>query len=212
MEIVLPLCPFPNVYWFSAFLSNSEVSLDVGEHFVKQSYRNRFDIQGHLGRQSLSLPIQRASGDKTPMGEIVLFEEYTAKKQHWRSLLSAYNSSPFFDYYRDSLEELFLAEHKELISFNQISLDWLLKQLKISKSYQLFSEFVEPQSDQIDLRNNFKGKKWVERDFPKYFQVFEERIGFESNLSALDLLFNMGPDAKSYLDKTAASFGLEYDI
>ena len=34
---------------------------------------------------------------------------------------------------------------------------------------------------------------------PPYSQVFDSRLGFLPNMSVIDLLFNLGPEAKSYL-------------
>ena len=39
--------------------------------------------------------------------------------------------------------------------------------------------------------------------FPSYPQVFDTRLGFLPNLSAIDLLFNLGPEAKPLLLQTA---------
>ena len=35
---------------------------------------------------------------------------------------------------------------------------------------------------------------------PRYMQVFENKFGFISNLSILDLLFNEGNNSKAYLE------------
>lgn len=205
MDGVLPSCTFPNIYWFSAYLNSDLVFIDIGEHFVKQSYRNRLDVMGHLGRLNLSFPVSRVSGDKTPMKDILLFEEMQWKRQHWRSILSAYNSSPYFDYYRDGLEILFKTEHSHLAKLNTASIDWILNQFKISKSYTLSEEFIESEEKSVDYRANFKGQRWIEVAFPEYFQVFDEKIGNLSNLSLLDVLFNLGPEAGMYLQKAADS-------
>ena len=205
MDGILPSCTFPNVYWFSAFLNSDDVVIDIGEHFVKQSFRNRMDVMGHLGRLNLSFPVNRVSGDKTPMKNILLFEEMQWKRQHWRSILSAYNSSPYFDYYRDSLEEIFKTEHFHLAKLNDASAEWLMNQLKITKAYATSEEFIENVGNTIDYRSNFKGQSWIEVPFPEYFQVFDEKISKLSNLSLLDVLCNLGPESKSYLIKAANS-------
>jgi hypothetical protein len=46
-------------------------------------------------------------------------------------------------------------------------------------------------ADVIDIRN----AKNIEDPLPRYYQIFEDRIGFQPNLSILDLLFSEGPAA-----------------
>ena len=45
----------------------------------------------------------------------------------------------------------------------------------------------------------YSSKKETTLNLPRYIQVFEEKHGFHSNLSVLDLLFNEGPSALLYL-------------
>lgn len=56
----------------------------------------------------------------------------------------------------------------------------------------------------FDLRGIIHPKKSFQEDYAlrlkqPYYQVFEDRFGFERNLSIIDLLFNLGPDATTYL-------------
>ena len=37
--------------------------------------------------------------------------------------------------------------------------------------------------------------------YTAYAQVFDSKYGFLNNLSTLDLLFNLGPEAKTYLQQ-----------
>ena len=71
--------------------------------------------------------------------------------------------------------------------------------------------FIIPGSDQLkergveDLRDSIHPKKpaqlleKLQMNKP-YWQVFTNKQGFVSNLSILDLLFNEGPNAISYLE------------
>lgn len=199
MHNVLPCCTFPNILWWSVYANSAELSIDLGEHFVKQSYRNRFDIAGHLGRQVLSIPVSRPSGEKIAMKDILLFKEQEWKRLHMRSLKSAYNSSPWYSFYEEEIGELFQREYQKLSSLNLALISWLGDRLNISRNVTICNEFVE--DFELDLRDAFKGQKWHEMDFERYPQVFEERIGFVSNLSALDLLFNLGPEAGIYIKR-----------
>jgi hypothetical protein len=52
-----------------------------------------------------------------------------------------------------------------------------------------------------NMTNRWLPKSFREEgDAIKYVQVFEDRIGFQPNLSILDLLFNVGPGASALLN------------
>jgi hypothetical protein len=199
METVLPCCTFPNVLWWAAYANSDRVTIDLGEHFIKQSYRNRFDIAGHLGRQILSVSVSRPSGQKIALKDVVLFKEHEWKRLHLRSLKSAYNSSPWYSFYEEEIVALFQKDYNNLSSFNLESIRWLSNKLKLTGNLQLSMSFVE--EFDLDLRASFKGQKWIDIEFERYPQVFEEKLGFISNLSALDVLFNLGPEAGLYIKR-----------
>jgi hypothetical protein len=85
---------------------------------------------------------------------------------------------------------------------NTAILKLLLELLQIKTPLKFTDSFeLNPTSDTIDLRNTIHPKKLsLIKDIQKpYFQVFEDRYGFLPDLSILDLLFNMGTEAKGYL-------------
>jgi len=45
-------------------------------------------------------------------------------------------------------------------------------------------------------------KKVIKSEFKTYIQVFRNKYGFIPNLSILDVLFNLGPETKKYLNNT----------
>ncbi len=59
-----------------------------------------------------------------------------------------------------------------------------------------FSDDYVRSTPGLDLRADFK-KGII--DNTRYIQVFEDTIGFEKDLSVLDLLFCLGPQARDYL-------------
>ena len=74
---------------------------------------------------------------------------------------------------------------------------WIMEKLSIEIS--LSETEVYSGVHEIDFRKRFSAKQSPRLEFPRYIQVFEDRTGFISNLSILDLLFNIGPESKMYL-------------
>jgi hypothetical protein len=84
---------------------------------------------------------------------------------------------------------------------NQATHQWVFKQLKIKQALEYFEEadskFIGTSQD---LRDSSKPNDFQLVQNPvRYAQVFEDRIGFQSNLSILDLLSCMGPASKTLL-------------
>ena len=166
------------------------------EHFVKQSIRNRCDIYGANGKLQLTIPKQRKGSDKTIIKEIQISYKQSWQKEHWNAIVSSYNSSPYFEYYKDELQPFFEQEEILLIDFNCKLQAVILKLLQEEKDIKTTTEYLH-QGDFTDLRNH----KWNLGKQKKYDQVFMEKYGFIPNLSILDLLFNLGPESSDYLHK-----------
>lgn len=180
---------------------------EAQENFQKQSYRNRCEIATAQGRQVLSVPVNRNSGQK--ITEVSLSRKEPWHVLQWRSLEAAYGSSPFFEAIAHELKPHFENPPEKLWDFNlgltRLMLQWLEADVKIR-----FSEsFEEKPSSLLDLRPHLHPKKEMVVEMPRYIQVFEPEVGFMPNLSVLDLFFNLGRLSGDYLReiKLPQSFG-----
>ena len=122
---------------------------------------------------------------------------------HFKSIESAYRSSPFYEFYIDDIEDIIKTKHEKLIEFNNNLMDVLLKHLEIEYELKLSEKYIE-NMDVIDYRPVFSPKRnATKKDFSfkqeKYNQVFIEKHGFIENLSILDLLFNEVPNSMSII-------------
>ena len=72
---------------------------------------------------------------------------------------------------------------------------FICSKIGISTEFNLSESYIE-KLDYVDKRMyNFD-----HIEYPRYMQVFENKFGFISNLSILDLLFNEGNNSKAYLE------------
>jgi hypothetical protein len=193
-EVILPLPYFGSIGHY-AHLVHSDVWIDLHEHYVKQTCRNRMEIAGPQGLMKLSVPIRKRSGRKQLMAEVKVSYDEDWQKDHWRSLQTAYNASPFFLYYRDALEDFFLESHDTLSELNIASHKVVSSFLKLDCPLRFTERYIESTFGQ-DFRND---PSLGNLPMPPYIQVFSDRHPFLTNLSILDLIFCLGPDSAAYL-------------
>ena len=195
---ILPIFYFGSIEYYVFIAKSSQITFEIYEHFPKQTYRNRMSIYGANGLLNLSIPIHH-SGERVPVKDIKISNSTNWQTLHWRSLESAYRSSPYFEYYESNIFPFYYNHFENLVDFNILihkeicNIIGLNNNFTFTKSYSKLSDY--------DLRNHFNSKKKNQKqdDIRRYIQVFGNKYGFIANLSILDLLFNLGPETKAYL-------------
>jgi hypothetical protein len=203
--VFLSTAYFPPISYFAWIAQSEEVWIESSENYQKQSYRNRCHIASPNGLQKLTIPVIKVDGNHTTIKKVLLSAEEPWRNQHWNSIETAYNSSPFFLYYQDEIKDCLFDVHESLWDLNSALLRLLLELLQI-KTPIYFSENYQSISDKaIDLRSKIHPKMPLilpkRGDIIAYYQVFSEKNGFLSDLGILDLLCHLGPEAKSYLKR-----------
>ena len=189
---------FPCINAFVDIVQSGSVFFDNELLFRKSSFRNRMLLPGGNGIVSLSIPLVGGRSVKLPYKAVEIDYNNTWQRDHFRSLETIYGNSPFYFIYKSSLKEIFERKPQFLVDWNLICLDWIVKKMKVNlhllHDSSLFSKEQEFR-ERIDfyLPSNYdqNGKE----PFFKYPQLFEDKIGFKPNVSIVDLLFNLGPDA-----------------
>lgn len=199
MKVLLPIFYLPPISWFSVFLNDeTEILFEQFEHFPKQTYRNRTNIYGANGKLSLIIPIKHTG--KRVLNEIEISYAEDWQNLHWKSIRTAYQSSPYFEFYEDRLKKIYDSEEKSLLKFNQAALRIILEILKSEKAYSLNNEYIKL-PEETDMREKFSAKQESEFEMEEYYQTFSDKHGFMKDLSILDLLCNKGPESLTYIKK-----------
>jgi hypothetical protein len=149
---------------------------------------------------ALSVPVTKAFGNHTATKDILISQVESWKRNHWRAIKSAYLNSPYFEFYADEIEKSIFSPNHNLVSFTQQLNKVLLQLLGIDKQVMLTTSYIHAPRKIKDLRNISPKKNWFTGEFKPYIQVFDDRHDFIPNLSIIDLLFNLGPGSKSYLE------------
>ncbi len=189
-------------------LVQQDVIWEVHDNFQKQTYRNRYHICTDQGLHKLSVPITHIGGEngRQKYRDVQIENGYRWQLQHWRTLQTAYRTSPFFEFYEDDLAPLFEKQFKFLLDFNWKSLDFLIGALQIKFRSERNSIYEKEFQKGEDHRHLVNAKKTAPFTFERYNQVFGDRHGFISNTSTLDILFNEGPHAIAYLKNQSLSY------
>ena len=200
MTLLLHPGYFPNIANFGAIVQN-DVCWEVMDNFQKQTYRNRCYICTDLGKHMLNIPIKHVGNKKGKQryAEVKIDNDYPWQRQHWRTLETAYRTSPFFEYYEDDIAPLYHNTFHSLMDFNLKTIETVCECLQIKMPQERTEVFEVDVTDKIDGRILINSKAKFQFQQPEYVQVFEDRNDFIPNLSILDLLFNEGTNALNYL-------------
>ncbi|HCX99315.1 MAG TPA: hypothetical protein DG754_04165 [Bacteroidales bacterium] len=205
---ILSIAYLPSIRYIKELFNSKIAYLEKHETYRKQTYRNRCVIYSANGALPLSIPVIKPQGNRTKVCDVVLDNSVKWRREHWRAIESAYKNSAYFEYLKDYFEQYYVKEWKYLWDFNLSILETIMAilevkvELKETKSYikDYDSNFNDlrrlADENKKELPNNSQGEE--------YFQVFENKHGFISNLSVFDLLCNCGMDSRIFLIKKGA--------
>jgi hypothetical protein len=204
-SILLPLTYLGPVQLYSRYFGNDTILIEQNDTYQKQTYRNRCDIYGANGKLSLIIPVKHERGKRLKVRDVKIDYDTDWRRLHWKGIVSAYNSSPYFEYYRDIFEPYFREEFIFLIDICMRLNEDVLKILGMPVKPLLTEKFIVSGEDEqiTDLRSVILPKNSLDADngfrIIEYNQVFMQTHGFIPGLSILDLIFNMGPESRSIL-------------
>jgi len=205
MQTLLASNYFPNIRYFSKLFIHENISIDLYENFPKQTYRNRCNILSANGLLPLVVPVLKGRSGKIITKDIKISYSEKWQHQHIKSIMSAYSSAPFYDFYIDEIKNLIEKKHIYLIDLNSEILKYFLNTLNIKCNIKHTNDFISLSVNNYnDFRFSISPKNKIsDKNFysNEYIQVFSDRFEFLNNLSILDLIFNLGPESRTYLIK-----------
>lgn len=199
MKLLSDLQYFPSSIFYKNSYSFSDIIFEQYESYQKMSFRNRCIIIGANGIIALSIPLQQGRNQHSIIKDVRIADSKW-QLQHWKSIQSCYSKSPWFEWYKDDLNKLYLTHFTFLLDWNLACFEWAARNLKLDHTVSLTEKFEgKVGGDVTDFRNKILPKNYKELPAIVYHQVFENRIGFMPNVSILDLLFCEGKRAKELL-------------
>ncbi len=216
---------FGSVEHYRLLAGCPKVIIDIGEHYVRQSYRTRTGIVGPNGAQPLSVQVMHDHGRKIRMSDVRLSHAETWPQQHVHAIRSAYGQTPWFIHYIDEIEAVVMERYDRLVDLHMATLVLGMKWLRLDTEVFLSEKYVEgdelhvgkggvgpvdyttPLDERVrlsDFRDPFHPKKPLPPEVtpvPPYTQVFADRHGFVPRMSVIDLVCNTGPQARHCLLK-----------
>lgn len=206
MKLLVESQYFPSVTLMKKSIEFLNINFDEYEPWRKMSFRNRCVVVGSHGPINLSIPVLEGREQKKLLKEVVIDNRKPWQAQHWKTITSCYNRSPWFSFFEPELSRLYRQPVELLNEWNQTCLDWVVTKLGLPihvdyLKYVPGEKGAEGDPEVVDWRNKITPKT-IQTDFPdpvRYHQVFEERIGFIPHVSVLDLLFCEGKNARQIL-------------
>lgn len=189
------------IQFYAHLFNANKVFIEKHCNYIKQTYRNRCIISAANGPLSLAVPVDKQNKAKCPTRDIRISYDTPWQKLHWRSIVSAYNSSPYFEYYQDDFRPFYENKFDYLFDFNFELMKIVMDAIGYKPQIHFTNEYI-PQStnDYKDLRDVIHPKKkayLLDPEFKSihYRQLFEQKFGFTENISIIDLIFNKGPES-----------------
>lgn len=173
--------------------SRDEIEIDASELFQKSTERNRCRIIGSNGIVLLSIPIVGGRAVRSRSKDVRISYEEPWQQRHWRSMCAAYGKSSFFRFYAHRFQPFYERRFEYLIDFNTQLLQECFEMLQWKKKITV---------NETEAGNGYHHSAMQKHEASgaaSYHQVFEERHGFISDLSIVDLIFNVGYEADAFL-------------
>lgn len=204
-RVLLSAAYLAPVQYYSKLIRFEKAEIEVEDHYEKQSYRTRCVIAGANGPLTLGIPVEKHKEKHYPMRDVRIAYYEDWQRLHVRSMVSAYQTSPYFEYLWDDLARLYERHWDFLLDFDMRMQEVICGLLQIDNRATMTKEYrKECGGEVLDCRSLIRpqdreGREDRHFEAKEYYQVFGLKQGFVKNLSIADLLFNMGGESRVVL-------------
>ena len=200
-SLVIETQCLPPTSLFNVLTDTPILILEKHENYQKRSFRNRVYIAGPNGTELLTIPLSSGKNKQLEITKVCISYEEDWPRQWLRQIKNAYSNSPYYIYYIDAIKIILTRKYQYLWEFNHALLNWVIEVIDLEIKIAETSCYKRQTEDNVaDFRNRFTpSTSFWQLPATIYNQVYEEKHGFLSNLSVLDMIMCTGPEAKNYL-------------
>lgn len=207
-------------YFEKIYKADTFVFLDIVQ-YKKNEFQNRNKIKTAQGWQWLTVPVRY----KFPMTieEVPINNATNWRNKHLQAIISNYSKTPYFEAYCKPIEDILQNDWENLTDINRATVELIKNALGIDTKLEDPKEWslsTDPTGRLVDICKNLNAdtylagaggsdymdleqfeKAGIQVEFqaythPTYPQLFGD---FEPYMSAIDLLFNCGPESLKML-------------
>lgn len=175
----------PPISTFANMIAHEKIEICKAENFQKNSFRNRCRMASPHGPVTLSVPLNKGKNQQMPIDQVTISYDHDWIRLHAKTIMNSYRRAPFFDHFFEPIQQILNKRHVYLFDLNSELIHYLLKIYHWSGTLSTGKDFFQTQQMMT-----------TSIQLPAYPQVFENKIGFLSGLSILDMLFCIGPQLK----------------
>ena len=120
MTVYLSSAYLAPVEYYTKLLAYDQIYIEQHDHYTKQTYRNRCTIAAP-GRRTCPFhsDSQTRLTEMPDVRDIRISDHGNWRHLHWNAIESAYNHTPFFEYYKDDFRPFMKKKYEFLADFNE---------------------------------------------------------------------------------------------
>lgn len=215
-------------FFHKILLSDRFVVMDDVK-FSKTDFHNRNRIKGAKGGFWLTVPVETSGSRSPRIADVTIKNDSADgpsrwQQKHWSGLVHCYAKTPYWEDYSSFFEAVYNDRRwGRLVDLNLHIIRWVMKTLDMDTELIIGSEmgFEGRKSDLVldhcakldaDVcvlgahgRDYIDEQKFLDQGISLFYQDYDHPVypqtwsGFDPYMSVVDLLFNVGPNAKNVI-------------